>query len=70
MRIEESFYSLSFQLFTHFLIAQSNFHAKGFSLCFNFSYKTTQHIIGVNSWNMTVSSLLFQIQACLSELSH
>lgn len=52
MRIIESFFSSCISIIYTFLIAQSNFHAESFSLCFNFSCKTTQCIIVVNSWRL------------------
>lgn len=71
MTIIESFHSSCISTIYTFLIVQSNFQAKGFSLCFNISYKTTQHIIVVNSWRLEpdcVFSCYFR-HKCLSELS-
>lgn len=52
MRIIESFLSSCISIIYTFLIAQSNFHAECFSLCFNFSCKITQHVLVVNSWRL------------------
>lgn len=50
--IIESFLSSCIAIIYTFLIAQSDFHAECFSLCFNFSCKIAQHMIVVNSWRL------------------
>lgn len=57
MRKIESFLSSCISIIYTFLIAQSNFHAERFSLCFNFSCKITQHITVVNSWRLDHGSV-------------